>query len=72
MMIRVQITDHVARVTMDHPPVNAQNAAFQDEMIHAFDRLSDMGEVRVAVLSGKGRCFCAGVDIKARADQQLS
>jgi enoyl-CoA hydratase/carnithine racemase len=41
-------------------------------MIHAFDRLSDMGEVRVAVLGGKGRCFCAGVDIKARADQQLS
>jgi enoyl-CoA hydratase/carnithine racemase len=39
-------------------------------MIRVFDRLSDMEEVRVAVLTGKGRCFCAGVDIKARAGQQ--
>ena len=69
-MIRVQIADHVALVTMDNPPVNAQNAALHDEMIRAFDRLSDMDEVRVAVLTGKGRCFCAGVDIKARAGQQ--
>lgn len=69
-MIRVQIADHIALVTMDNPPVNAQNVAFQDEMIRVFDRLSDMEEVRVAVLTGKGKCFCAGVDIKARAGQQ--
>jgi enoyl-CoA hydratase len=69
-MIRVQIADHIALVTMDNPPVNAQNADFQDEMIRAFDRLSDMDEVRVAVLTGKGKCFSAGVDIKARAGQQ--
>jgi enoyl-CoA hydratase len=66
-MIRVQIADHIAVVTMDNPPVNAQNAAFQEEMIRVFDRISDMEEVRVAVLTGKGKCFCAGVDIKARA-----
>jgi enoyl-CoA hydratase len=69
-MIRVQIVDHIALVTMDNPPVNAQNAAVQDEMIRVFDRLSDLDEVRVAVLTGKGKCFCAGVDIKARAGQQ--
>jgi enoyl-CoA hydratase len=66
-MIRVQIADHIAVVTMDNPPVNAQTAEFQDEMMRVFDRLSDMDEVRVAVLTGKGKCFCAGVDIKARA-----
>jgi enoyl-CoA hydratase/carnithine racemase len=69
-MIRVQIADHIAVVTMDNPPVNAQNAELQDEMIRAFDRLSDMDEVRVAVLTGQGKCFCAGVDIKARAGAQ--
>lgn len=69
-MIRVQTADHIALVTMDNPPVNAQNATFQDEIIRVFDRLSDMDEVRVAVLTGKGKCFCAGVDIKARAGQQ--
>ena len=65
-MIRVQIVDRIAVVTMDNPPVNAQNAELQDEMIRAFDRISDLEEVRVSVLTGKGKCFCAGVDIKAR------
>jgi enoyl-CoA hydratase len=26
-MVRVQIADHIALITMDNPPVNAQNAA---------------------------------------------
>src|SRR6267378_4356744 len=69
-MVRVQIADHIALVTMDNPPVNAQNAELQDEMIRAFDRISYMDEVRVAVLTGLGKCFCAGVDIKARAGAQ--
>src|SRR5262245_39843564 len=69
-MLDVQITDHIAVVTMDNPPVNAQNAALQDEMIGVFDRLSDLDDVRVAVLTGKGKCFCAGIDIKARASAQ--
>ena len=51
-MVRVQIADHIALVTMDNPPVNAQNAELQDEMIRAFDRISDLDEVRVAMLTG--------------------
>lgn len=69
-VIHLQIADHIAVVTMDNPPVNAQNAELQDEMIHAFDRISDLDEVRVAVLTGKGKCFCAGVDLKARSGAQ--
>ena len=69
-MIRVQISDFIAVVTMDNPPVNAQNAELQEEMIRAFDRISDLDEARVAVLTGSGKCFCAGVDIKARAGTQ--
>lgn len=37
-MVHVQIADHIARVTMDNPPVSAQNADLQDEMLRAFDR----------------------------------
>ena len=29
-MIRVQISDFIAVVTMDNPPVNAQNAELQE------------------------------------------
>ncbi len=65
--IHVEIDAHIARVTMDYPPVNAQGPDFHHEMMAVFDRLSDEDEVRVAVLTGAGRCFSAGADIKARA-----
>jgi enoyl-CoA hydratase/carnithine racemase len=52
---------------MDRPPVNALSQEFQEEMMLVFDTLSDRDDVRVAVLTGAGRHFCAGADIKARA-----
>lgn len=65
--IRVDINDHVAVVTMDIPPVNAQDRQFHEEMMLVFDRFSEMNEVRVAILTGAGKTFSAGADIKARA-----
>ncbi len=66
-LMRVVIEDHVAVVTMDNPPVNAQDRRFNEELALAFDRISEMEEVRCAVLTGAGRVFSAGADIKARA-----
>ncbi len=63
----VDLTDHVALVTMDNPPVNAQGQVFQEEGARIFDRISDLPEIRVAVLIGAGKCFSAGADIKGRA-----
>jgi enoyl-CoA hydratase len=68
-LIKTTITDHVAVVTMDHPPVNAQNARFNIEMAWTFDMLSDRRDVRVVVLTGAGKVFSAGADLKARPDR---
>jgi enoyl-CoA hydratase/carnithine racemase len=68
--IKCEVQDYIAFVTMDRPPVNAVNAQFQEEMIGVFDALSDREDVRVAVLTGAGRVFCAGADIKARLDRE--
>ena len=65
--IDVQIEDHIATVTMDRPPVNAFSPEFQQEFIATFDALGDTPEVRAIVLTGRGKVFCAGADIKARA-----
>lgn len=35
-MIRVQVADQIALVTIDNPPVNAENAELPDEMMRAF------------------------------------
>ena len=37
----------------------------QEELTFALDCLSDRDDVRAIVLTGKGKVFCAGIDIKA-------
>lgn len=68
--LRIEIDGHVAIVTLDRPPVNAQSPLFQEEIAYAFDYLSDSDEVRAIVLTGAGKVFCAGVDLKERAGKQ--
>lgn len=69
-MVKVEIADHIATVTMNNPPVNAQNQQFHDDMMLAFDTISDLPDVRVVVLTGEGKCFSAGADIRGRAGKE--
>ena len=69
-MIRLAVDDSIAVVTMDNPPVNAQDRRFHQQMTAVFDTLSDRDDVRVAVLTGAGKVFSAGADIKQRAGQE--
>lgn len=64
--IKLSVSDYIARVVMDRPPVNAQNAAFRGELIQVMDALTDRDDVRVAVLTGTGKMFSAGADMKER------
>jgi enoyl-CoA hydratase len=59
--------DGVAVVTIDNPPVNAHSAQVLTEMAWTFDTVSDQDEARVVVLTGAGKVFCAGADIKSRS-----
>jgi enoyl-CoA hydratase len=63
---KVSVEDYIATVIFDRPPVNAQNRRSREEMIQIFDELSDRDDVRVVVLTGAGRVFSAGADIKER------
>jgi len=65
-VIDCDIEDHIALVTMNNPPVNAQSPDFHIQMMEVFDRLSDLDEVWAIVLTGAGRIFSAGADLKAR------
>jgi enoyl-CoA hydratase/carnithine racemase len=66
--LRVSIADHIATLTMDSPPVNALTRVLNDELTLALDRISEMDDVRVVVLTGAGKVFCAGADLKGRAE----
>lgn len=60
--------DKVATVTIDRPPVNAQNGRFREDLIRVFDTLHDEKTVRAIVLTGAGKAFSAGADLKDRPD----
>ncbi len=70
-LIKVAVAEGIAVVTMDAPPVNAQNAEFNIEMAAVFDALSDRSDVRAVVLTGAGKVFSAGADLKARPDRSI-
>ncbi len=58
----------VATVTLNRPDQrNAINPEVCDAMRDAFDRIETDPDVRVAVLTGAGAMFCAGMDLKAFA-----
>ncbi|MGG5807672.1 enoyl-CoA hydratase/isomerase family protein [Falsiroseomonas sp. CW058] len=63
---RFELSDGIATITLDRPPVNAQNRRLRDELIRLFDACSDRDDVRCVVLTGAGGTFSAGADIKER------
>ena len=66
--LKVHIADHIATLTMNAPPVNALTRTLNDELTLALDRISETDDVRVVVLTAEGKVFCAGADLKGRAE----
>ena len=68
VVIRTELVEPgVAVVTIDNPPVNAHSNDVLDQLMSTFDAISDRDDVRAVVLTGAGKVFCAGADIKSRA-----
>ena len=62
--IRLAVDAEVARIAFARPDVhNAFNATMIGELALAFDRVEKDDSVRVVVLTGEGKSFCAGADI---------
>ena len=51
-------------ITINRPPVNALNAQLIEEFIDTFDELKKDPKVSVVILTGAGKAFIAGADIK--------
>jgi enoyl-CoA hydratase len=58
------VTEGIAEVVMDHPPVNALTVRGWFELAEILTALGHDPAVRVVVLRAEGRGFNAGVDIK--------
>jgi enoyl-CoA hydratase len=70
--LKLDVRDFIATVRLDRPPVNALTMDLYREIRDVFNEISDrQDDVRVAVLTGTGKYFCAGRDIKVSDDDPI-
>jgi len=70
--IILDINNKIAWLKFNRPEqLNAMNALMMDEIIHALDFVNkaDSSEIGVVVITGAGKAFMAGADIKEYAQQ---
>jgi len=62
--ITTEISEGVLTITLNRPDrLNAWTATMGSELIQAFDQADDDDDVRVIIVTGAGRGFCAGADL---------
>jgi enoyl-CoA hydratase/carnithine racemase len=60
----VEKREHVAILTINHPPANAWNLATMEDFQKALDDVENDKNVRVVIITGSGeKCFSAGFDV---------
>ena len=58
------VEDGIATITLDRPDqLNAFTVTMAEELVDAFDRASADDAVAAVVVTGRGRAFCAGMDL---------
>jgi methylglutaconyl-CoA hydratase len=62
--VALSIDNRIARVTLNRPEIhNAFNEVMIAELLEVFQKLKNDEKLRVVILSGEGKSFCAGADI---------
>ncbi len=69
MSVSLEVSDYIAVVRLDKPPVNAVDRETRRRIIEAFDEVSERTDIRVAILTGTGKYFCSGADLKDRPNE---
>jgi enoyl-CoA hydratase/carnithine racemase len=69
MAVRYERYESVALITLDRPTaLNAIDPVLSRELRESWERFRDEDDALVAVLTGEGRAFCAGMDMKLAAE----
>jgi len=62
--ILFKVEEKIARITLNRPQVhNAFNAHMISELLEVFKFIKEDPSVRLVILTGKGKSFCAGADL---------
>lgn len=63
-LIKLTDKDSIATITIDAPPANTLSSACIKELRSAVKEMNDSEHIHAIIITGKGRFFAAGADIK--------
>jgi enoyl-CoA hydratase len=66
-LVRLDVADGVAQITLDRPPVNAIDQALATELLETIREAGAREDVGAIVLTGGRKLFAVGADVKAMA-----
>ncbi|MGA2414656.1 MAG: enoyl-CoA hydratase-related protein [Candidatus Sulfotelmatobacter sp.] len=69
--LRVHLDPPIARIVLNHPPLNVIDVLMMEELGQALAEVEAHSEISAVVLSGEGRAFSAGVDVAAHTPDQV-
>lgn len=73
MLIETSLRDAVATITLNRPDkLNAFTGTMREDLLAALRACADDSAVRVVVITGAGRAFCAGGDVESMSGLQKS
>ena len=73
MSIEFDVSDGVARITLNRPErMNAIDSASEAALSGIWNAIDQNSTIRCAILTGTGRAFCAGADMKEEGPEGLT
>ncbi len=64
MSVHTELREGVVVLTVDNPPVNGLGLAIRRGLVDALERAERDSAIRAVVITGAGRVFCGGADIR--------
>lgn len=62
--LKTELKDRILTVTLSKSNMNAYNRQMQNELIEVFDEADANDNVRVIIMTGEGKAYCAGADLE--------
>ncbi len=69
--IAVDLRPPVARITLNHPPLNVIDMAMMEELRAALEQIDTLPDISAIVFAGSQSAFSAGVDIAAHTPEKV-
>jgi 2-(1,2-epoxy-1,2-dihydrophenyl)acetyl-CoA isomerase len=72
-VVLMEVKERVATITLNRPErLNALGQSMREDLLAAMMRARDDEAVRVVLITGAGRAFCSGGDVKEMNDRQAA